>query len=217
MSLPLEILDIILVRVRFKPLAQICCLSGAWHHRWESVPFLDIKFSTGAGGSSGSCVLWLCASPIRAFRADGVGKCDIYCAARWLRSLSGRSNLNLTLSLLGLTLFSWSALIRLHLECCHMLHTTHCFSGFFPTLLSLVLDHVALPFMGGRAQLECLIATTPRLAVLNLSFVYTLSEGDNIDTCAIWPPNRRKLSFAMMGAMDNGLPIFGVVPTARDA
>uniref|UniRef100_A0A0D9X5U5 F-box domain-containing protein n=1 Tax=Leersia perrieri TaxID=77586 RepID=A0A0D9X5U5_9ORYZ len=42
MSLPPEILDIILVRVPFKPLARTCCLSGTWRHRWESVRFLDI-------------------------------------------------------------------------------------------------------------------------------------------------------------------------------
>uniref|UniRef100_A0A0D9X5U7 Uncharacterized protein n=1 Tax=Leersia perrieri TaxID=77586 RepID=A0A0D9X5U7_9ORYZ len=145
-------------------------------------------------------------SPIRAFRVDGGGKCDTYYATCWLRSLSRTSIMNLTLrprSLLGPTLFSWSALIRLHLERCHMPLAAHGFSSFFPSLLSLLFNHVALPFMGGGVQLECLIAATPRLAVLNLSFVYTLSDGDSIDMCAIRPPNLRKLLFAIMGAMDN--------------
>uniref|UniRef100_A0A0D9X5U6 Uncharacterized protein n=1 Tax=Leersia perrieri TaxID=77586 RepID=A0A0D9X5U6_9ORYZ len=174
----------------------------------------------GAAGSSGSHI---CASPIHAFRTDGVGKCEIYCAARWLCSLSRRSILNLTLSLPGPTLLSWNALIRLHLERCHMTRAPHGFSGFFPSLLSPVLDHVALPFMAGGAQLECLIAATPRLAVLNLSFILDIilvriPIKPLARTCSLsgaWRHRRRVLWLCISPIRDDGVGKCGIYCAAR--
>uniref|UniRef100_A0A0D9X635 F-box domain-containing protein n=1 Tax=Leersia perrieri TaxID=77586 RepID=A0A0D9X635_9ORYZ len=208
MSLPPEILDIILVLVR------TCCLSRAWRRRWESVPNLRIELPPRGGGSTGRA-LWLCAALIDAFIArvvDGTPG-GVYLAARWLRAVARRRVRDLTLQfeppswlsssaprgrrrLLGPALFSCgAALVRLHLGDCHMPPAPRGFfsaSGaapFFPNLVSLTLDHVDLPFRGGGAQLELLIDAATRLAVLRLSFVYTAAaaaDDDDHDDVEAW-------------------------------
>ncbi|KAF0898655.1 hypothetical protein E2562_009165 [Oryza meyeriana var. granulata] len=227
LSLPTEILDIILARIPFKHLVRTCCLSRAWRRRWESVPFLDIELSPG----SSARVLWRCAAPVHGFRtvAD-VRRRNIYRAARWLRALARKRVRELTLQfkpsseisrpnrLLGPALFSCTALVRLHLENCNMPPAPQGFSGF-PKLVWLTLDNITLPFKGGGAQLERLIAAATRLAVLELPAVFTSATSDpgDIETWAIRAPNLRELFIIMPSAEDNGCRFAEELPLLEKA
>jgi hypothetical protein len=217
LSLPPEMLDNILHRLPFEQLVRTCCLSHAWHHRWESVPNLDIWFSPGFTAAPDARVLWRCAAPVRSFTAR-VRRPHFHRAARWLLALARKRVERLSLKLdsllwsssrsacaLGPALFSCRRLTHLELYGdCHMLSAPHGFGGF-PNLVTLVLKNVTLPFSGGAAQLEHLISSAVDLTELSLDDVKTSHFGDHDapKTCAIRAPKLRVLTLTMF-YFDNG-------------
>ncbi|KAF0898662.1 hypothetical protein E2562_009172 [Oryza meyeriana var. granulata] len=209
MSLPPEILDIILARIPFEKLVRTCCLSRAWRRRWRSVPNADIRFDWSSPAVPPARALWRCAAPVRGFRACVRGH-QFYRPARWLLALARRGVRELAFEcesphvhrpycLLGPALFSCAALVGLHLQNCDMPPAPRGFVGF-PSLVSLTLCHVALPFKRGGAQVERLIAAAPCLAELKL---------DEVDTqpfeWSIRAPSLRVLKIVM--PKDNGCRI----------
>ncbi|KAF0898661.1 hypothetical protein E2562_009171 [Oryza meyeriana var. granulata] len=193
MSLPTEILDIILARVPFEKLVRTSCLSRAWRRRWESVPFLDICFDPISPAVPDTRALWRCAPPVRGFRA-GVRARHFHRAARWLRALARKRD-------------------------CHMPPAPRDFSGF-PNLVSLNPSDVTLWFDGDGAQLERLVAAAPRLALLELANVFTMqifSDRGAVDPWFIRAPNLRALLIIMPGALDNDCRVAETLPLLEEA
>ncbi|KAM0839586.1 hypothetical protein ACQ4PT_060220 [Festuca glaucescens] len=141
LSLPPDMLDNILGRLPFEQLVRTCCLSLAWHRRWESVPNLDIWFSAGSNAAPDARVLWRCAAPVRSFTAR-VRMPHFYRAARWLLALAHKRVEKLILKfdnpwfsrsagVLGPALFACRELTHLELcGYCHLPRAPHGFGGF---------------------------------------------------------------------------------------
>nr|XP_040243710.1 FBD-associated F-box protein At1g66320-like [Aegilops tauschii subsp. strangulata] len=238
MSLPPEMLDDILRRLPFEKLVGTCCLSPAWHRRWESVPGLDIWFSRGSSTARDprfllwpcaapvhkftACSLWPCAAPIRSFTAH-VQRRHSHRPARWLLALAHKRVKMLKLKfdepwpahsprppVVGPALYSCSTLTHLQLcGYCHLLRAPQGFTGF-PNLFTLCLEYVVLPFHGAAAQLQLIISSAPHLTRLLLDDVMIGDDEANIETCAIQAPNLRFLRLTM--SLDNGCRIVGDLP-----
>ncbi|XBH82634.1 hypothetical protein VPH35_071246 [Triticum aestivum] len=238
MSLPPEMLDDILRRLPFEKLVGTCCLSPAWHRRWESVPSLDIWFSRGSSTARDRrfllwpCAapvhkftvrsLWRCAAPIRSFTAH-VQRRHSHRPARWLLALAHKRVEMLKLKfdepwpahsprppVVGPALYSCSTLTHLQLcGYCHLLRAPQGFAGF-PNLFTLCLEYVVLPFHGAAAQLQLIISSAPHLTRLLLDDVMIGDEEAGIETCAIQAPNLRFLRLTM--SLDNGCRIVRELP-----
>ncbi|KAK1684211.1 hypothetical protein QYE76_045059 [Lolium multiflorum] len=227
MSLPPEMLDNILRRLPFDKLVRTCCLNPAWHHRWESIPNLDIWFSAGSNAAPDARVLWRCAAPIRSFTAR-VRMPHFYRAAHWLQALACKRVKKLILKfdnpwfsssagVLGPALFACRELTHLELcGYCHLPRAPHGFGGF-PNLVTLLLNHVAFPFSGGAAQLEHLISSAVDLTELSLNDVKTSHFNDSAPAqrCAIRAPKLRVLKLIMF--FDNGCRLSEEFPLLEEA
>ncbi|XP_015695861.2 FBD-associated F-box protein At5g60610-like [Oryza brachyantha] len=228
MSLPKEILHIILARVPFERLVRFCCLSRAWRRRWESVPKLRVELPPRR---SSARVLWRCAAPVRSF-GSRFGHLLGTTTSRWLRALARKRVEELTLQfeettwflpkpavVLGPAFFSCDALVHLHLQNCRMPPAQPGFTGF-PKLASLTLSDVALLFKGGTVQLRHLIAAAPDLAVLKLKDVIARpsAEHDAIEEWVIQAPKLRNLSIDIFSLYrDNGCRIAQELPLLEEA
>lgn len=184
MSLPTDVLDIILARIPFDLLVRTCCLSRAWRRRWESVRYLDIRLGWGCRGAPSARDLWRCAAPVVGFRAC-VHARHFHHLPTWFPALASKGVRELAIECDGVRrghpdtppywvidqgLFSCAALAVLHLEDCDMPLAPPGFRGF-PSLVSLTLRGVTLPAEGGGARVEHLVAAAPLLAELRLDDV----------------------------------------------
>uniref|UniRef100_A0A0D9X630 F-box domain-containing protein n=1 Tax=Leersia perrieri TaxID=77586 RepID=A0A0D9X630_9ORYZ len=175
MSLPTEVLNIILARIPFNLLVRTSVLSRAWRRRWESVPFLDIRFDWSSPAVPTADAMWRCAAPVAVFHACALGepKFHSHRTDSWIRAMASKGirdldlNFNRRTYFLDPALFSCAALVRLHLSCCEMPPAPPGFRGF-PNLVSLTLLRVALPFEIDGKLLERLIEASPLLAELEL-------------------------------------------------
>ncbi|XP_015695551.2 FBD-associated F-box protein At2g26860-like [Oryza brachyantha] len=229
MSLPNEILDIILARVPFERLVRFGCLSRAWRRRWESVPELRVELPPRL---SSARALWRCAAPVRSFRGRFSHLLGTT-TSRWLRALARKRVQELTLQfenipwlllpkrdvVLGPAFFSCDSLVHLHLQNCRMPPSQSGFPGF-PKLASLTLVDVALLFKGGGVQLQHLIAAAPDLVVLKLEDVVAQASADRfaVEEFVIRAPKLRNLSLTFFSLCeDNGCRIAQELPLLEEA
>ncbi|EAZ42113.1 hypothetical protein OsJ_26673 [Oryza sativa Japonica Group] len=103
MSLPTDVLDIILARIPFDLLVRTCCLSHAWRRRWESVRYLDIRLGWGCRGAPSARDLWRCAAPVVGFRAC-VHARHFHHLPTWFPALASKGVRELAIDLVSLTL-----------------------------------------------------------------------------------------------------------------
>lgn len=208
MSLPRDVLDIILARIPFDLLVRTCCLSRAWRRRWESVRYLDIRLGWGCRGAPSARDLWRCAAPVVGFRAC-VHARHFHHLPTWFPALASKGVRELAIECDGVRrghpdtppywvidqgLFSCAALAVLHLEDCDMPLAPPGFRGF-PSLVSLTLRGVTLPAEGGGARVEHLVAAAPLLAELRL---------DDVDVEELEDPHASVVHVGRSGASPPG-------------
>uniref|UniRef100_A0A0E0EJQ6 F-box domain-containing protein n=1 Tax=Oryza meridionalis TaxID=40149 RepID=A0A0E0EJQ6_9ORYZ len=229
MSLPTDVLDIILARIPFDLLVRTCCLSRAWRRRWESVRYLDIRLGWGCRGAPSARDLWRCAAPIVGFRAC-VHARHFHHLPAWFPALASKGVRELAIEcdevrrghtpsywVIDQGLFSCAALAVLHLEDCDMPLAPPGFRGF-PSLVSLTLRGVTLPAEGGGAQVEHLVAEAPLLAELRLDDVDVEELEDPTPPLYMWAVRAPRLRvLKMVTRLDIGCRIPEVPPLLEEA
>ncbi|EAZ06294.1 hypothetical protein OsI_28529 [Oryza sativa Indica Group] len=211
MSLPTDVLDIILARIPFELLVRTCCLSRAWRRRWESVRYLDIRLGWGCRGAPSARDLLRCAAPVVGFRAC-VHARHFHHLPTWFPALASKGVRELAIECDGVRrghpdtppywvidqcLFSCAALAVLHLEDCDMPLAPPGFRGF-PSLVSLTLRGVTLPAEGGGARVEHLVAAAPLLAELRLDDVDVEELEDPTPPLYMWAVRAPRLRVLKM-------------------
>ncbi|KAK1631169.1 hypothetical protein QYE76_005484 [Lolium multiflorum] len=202
-SLPPPLLDAILARLDIRDAVRTSALSRDWRRRWEALPcislsFLDKRGNTPTSSVAVDSVLARYPGHISSFSFH----CDKYSAARvadWLLALSTRgvSSINLQCSYyyysitLHSSLFLCTQLVHLELNGCLMPHLPAGFTGF-PVLEELKLYAAQFP-ENGESLLEEILAASPSLNTLNLSYLYIRDDGPQ-NEWVIGGPTIRKLT-----------------------
>uniref|UniRef100_A0A0D9X8N8 F-box domain-containing protein n=1 Tax=Leersia perrieri TaxID=77586 RepID=A0A0D9X8N8_9ORYZ len=178
-ALPPEIVDDIISRLDIRDVVRTSALSHAWRRRWHSVRGLNLRFKSTAPAAAIASVLKRSAAPIRKLRVR-IRRRWIRGAVRWLRLLPRKRVRSLDIDFkvkfgvdekpsLEPTIFSCVDLTSLSLTSCAVPRPPPSFAGF-PRLTKLFLSDITLPRRGGR-QLEAMIAASPLLVDLSLSYV----------------------------------------------
>uniref|UniRef100_A0A0D9X622 F-box domain-containing protein n=1 Tax=Leersia perrieri TaxID=77586 RepID=A0A0D9X622_9ORYZ len=219
LSLPLEILDNILVRLPFK------------ERRWESVRGLAIRFRRNYSAAAVSHMLARCAAHVEGF---DVFVCRLFrrhtlCWVRVLADKRVRSlNLDFEISpddvhrVVGLVFPTIASAIDdcgdlsdLRLSYCQLRPPPALPFAGFSGLTRLVLSTVSFPFASAGALLGRVTAGAPDLDDLVLREVSTGVAGGEVEAWAIWAPKLRMLTLWM--AIGNGGRIAERLPLLETA
>ncbi|GJN33863.1 hypothetical protein PR202_gb22490 [Eleusine coracana subsp. coracana] len=196
-SLPRDVLDDILTRLKLRDAVRTSALSRAWRHRWESIPSLDINIPWEQPPLwAVDSILLRCSGRVRGFQVD-LDELSLRRLHDWLLVLSRRGLENLVLRPheydffpLHSTVFCCRRLVSLDLFTCEIPPLPPGFEGF-PDLKVLSLRNVKL-HEKGEYQLEEIIETSPLLEKLILS--ETCIAGDDFIEWEIRAPNLRHLT-----------------------
>ncbi|KAM0848930.1 hypothetical protein ACQ4PT_054057 [Festuca glaucescens] len=215
-SIPPAILDEILSRLPIRDAARTSVLSRAWRRRWESVPYLVLRWPRGTPSASIDAVLAHRTCPVSEFRHPYIPEAEFRLSDLWLLRLASVGVQSLYLKfkwfekadgifmtphfhMLHSCIFSCLQLAVLDLVTCDFPGLPSGFAGF-PNLTTLSLSEVGFP--RGLGGLEAMISSSSSLQRLRLE---DLRMPDEDEQWVIHAPNLQRLLIS--SEFDYGLQI----------